>query len=147
MKTQRLTRNSDGSYSGSIGGELELDAQTTRKIRESLAKGPKHISAIAQEVGISMMHPGQVSALQMYLGHLLEHTKEIEMSYSPTSKGKRFEGWVFKRARQKTLGDQLTMAARKECKAQREARQRLEHKAKHARHRKNGVNGCNWTKQ
>jgi len=39
------------------------------------------------------------------------------------------------------------MTARKERKLDREARLRNEHKAKHARHRKNGLSARHWSKQ
>jgi hypothetical protein len=95
MKTQRLVRNLDGTYSGSIGGAQQLSAQETRKIREALSKGPKHISEIARECDISMTHPVRFNALCTYVEtHLQIHTREAEMVFGADKKGRQtFQGW------------------------------------------------------
>jgi hypothetical protein len=95
MKTQRLVRNEDGSYSGSVGASMELDARTTRKIRETLAQGPVHISEIARRVDVSATEPVKFNALCRFVEvHLGGHTREAEMAFAPDRKGRQmFQGW------------------------------------------------------
>jgi hypothetical protein len=93
MKTQKLVRNSDGSYDGAIGGEHQLSAEEARKIRESLSRGPKYVSQLATEVGIPLTHPAKFNALCSYVNYLGEHSREAEMAWIEGRSGKKFIGW------------------------------------------------------
>jgi hypothetical protein len=93
MKTQRLVRNSDGSYDGAIGGEHQLSAQEAHKIREALSKGPKYVSQLATEVGIPVTHPAKFNALCSYVNYLGEQTGEAETAWVEGRSGKKFAGW------------------------------------------------------
>lgn len=97
MKTQQtkpLQRNPDGSYPGAIGSEHQLTAEETRKVRESLSSGPKFVSGIARDVGISMTHPAKISALSRFIDYLENETREVEAVREDTRRGiKKFVGF------------------------------------------------------
>jgi hypothetical protein len=103
MKTQPLVRGEDGSYAGSIGGEYQLTAQEQRKIRESLAKGPKYVSQIAKECDIPVTHPARFNSVCAYVTHLGEHTLEAEMCWEQARAGQKFVGWRLSEHGQKML--------------------------------------------
>jgi hypothetical protein len=102
-KTPPLERAGDGTYPGSIGGEYRLTAQETRKVRESLAGGPKYVSAIAKECDIPQTHPARFDALCKYIDHLGKNTLEAEMIWEEKRAGKKFVGWKLTEHGQKIL--------------------------------------------
>jgi hypothetical protein len=95
MKIERLVRNSDGTYNGSIGAGHQLTAQESRKVREALSKGPLHIGEIAKQCDIPVTHPARFNELCRYIEtHLQVHTRESEMVFARDDKGRnRFQGW------------------------------------------------------
>jgi hypothetical protein len=104
MKTPRLKKDEHGQYPGAISSEHQLSPTEQRKIRESLATGPKYVSAIASECGISMTNPVRVSALSTYITYLGTNTHEAEMIWEQTRSGQRkFTGWRLSELGQKML--------------------------------------------
>ena len=93
MKTKPLSRSSDGSYAGSIGSEYQLTAKEQRKVREALSKGPKYVSQIAKECGVSVTDPKRFGVLCEYVDHLGKNTQEAEMIFEQAKTGRKFIGW------------------------------------------------------
>jgi len=103
MKTQPLKRNEDGTYTGAIGSEHQLTAQETRKVRESLNKGPIYVSAIADQCGVPRTHPARYDALCKFVDYLGQTTQEAEMVWQDTRTGRKFIGWQLTERGQKLL--------------------------------------------
>src|SRR5260221_7944836 len=95
MKTQRLEKDETGQYPNSIAALIRLDAAETRRVREVLAKAkePIHISAIGKQAGIDARKHGQLS--EFISSYMANATREVEMCFDQTEKGKRFTGWRF----------------------------------------------------
>jgi hypothetical protein len=104
MKTERLKRGDDGRYPDSIGASIRLTPQEARKVREVLAEGPIHLSALADSVGVPRTHAGKFSSLcHLVEVHLAQHTREAEMKFEQSAKGTKFVGWALTEQGKKLL--------------------------------------------
>ena len=85
MRTERLSRDENGQYAGSLASQGELSGEERSVIRRTLAKNeePLHLSQLAAMCGIAMTDPAKAQNFGRYIEQFLVSAGEVEMAFGP----------------------------------------------------------------